>query len=92
MALNELDLRISYRSYDENDLTIPNSFLNPCLKETVLYQRSVGYFSSSVFSNIEKGINGLIQNNGVIQLITTPMLKKEDVMAINTELCLIKIK
>ena len=92
MALNELNLRISYRSYDENDLTIPNSFLNPCLKETVLYQRSVGYFSSSAFNNIEKGINGLIQNNGVIQLITTPMLKKEDIMAINTGIMLNKNK
>lgn len=92
MSLNKLNYKKSYKSYDENDLTIPNSFLNPCLNETILYQRSVGYFSSSVFSRIEDGINSLIYNNGVIQLITTPMLSKEDIMAINTGIMLNKSK
>lgn len=92
MALNELLYKRSYKSYDEDDLTIPNSFLNPCLKETILYQRSVGYFSSSVFSKIQAGMNSLIHNNGKIQLITTPMLSKEDIMAINTGLMLNKSK
>lgn len=86
MSFDLLDIKISYKNYDDNDETITKSFLNPCLKESKLYQRSVGFFSSSVFTNISEGILHLIQNQGSIQLITTPMLNEDDIKAINTGL------
>lgn len=88
MGFELLDIKISYKNYDENEETITKSFLNPCLKESKLYQRSVGFFSSSVFTNITEGISHLVQNNGSIQLITTPLLCEEDMKAINTGLIL----
>lgn len=88
MSFDQLNIKISYKNYDENDDTITRCFINPCLKECMLYQRSVGYFSSSVFTNITDGIINLVNNNGKIQLITTPMLSEEDIKAINTGLIL----
>lgn len=83
MSLKDINISRSYKTYDQNNDTIPQSLLNPCLKQSILYQRSVGYFSSSVFSTIDEGIKQLIENKGKIQLITTPMLSKEDIETIN---------
>lgn len=83
MSLKDIKVQKSYKTYDQDDNTIPNKLINPCLKEAVLYQRSVGYFSSNVLSVISEGLNYLLNNHGKIQLITTPMLDKEDINAIN---------
>lgn len=83
MSLKDIKLHRSYKTYDQDENTIPKKLINPCLKEAVLYQRSVGYFSSNVFSIISDGLNYLLNNNGKIQLITTPMLEKDDIRAIN---------
>lgn len=81
MSFKELDIKRSYISYgDEN---IADSFLVPALKHTKMYRRSVGFFSSSVFSLIIDGIVELTKNNGKIQLIASPNLKPEDIEAIN---------
>ena len=82
MSLKNLNIKRSYKSLTDIN-TIPKDLINPCLKEAILYQRSVGYFSSSVFSSIKEGIRGINENKGKIQLITTPMLSKEDIEAIN---------
>lgn len=37
MGFELLDIKISYKNYDENEETITKSFLNPCLKESKLY-------------------------------------------------------
>ena len=59
-----------------------DAFLKPLLKEAVKYRRSVGYFSSSVFSLIVNSLPSFIQNGGQIELIVSPELSKEDVQAI----------
>ena len=46
------------------------------------YQRAVGFFSSSALLEISKGIAGLIENGGTIELIASPKLSEEDVEAI----------
>ena len=81
MSFKDLDIKISYISCgDEN---IAKSFLVPALKETKLYQRSVGFFSSGVFEPIIDGIVTLARNSGKIQLIASPKLSSGDVAAIN---------
>lgn len=80
MGLKELDIKKSYISCgDEN---IAKSFLVPALKHTKLYQRSVGFFSSSVFEPILDGVVALARNGGRIQLIASPRLNEEDIQAI----------
>ena len=80
MGLKDLDIKKSYISCgDEN---IAKSFLVPALKLTKLYQRSVGFFSSSVFEPILDGVVALARNGGNIQLIASPRLNEEDIQAI----------
>lgn len=81
MSFRQLDIKHSYVSYgDEN---IAKSFLVPALRHTRLYRRSVGFFSSSVFSTIIDGIVSLSRNDGTIQLIASPNLSAEDIQAID---------
>ena len=81
MSFKDLDIKISYISFvDEN---IAKSFLVPALKQTRIYKRSVGYFSSGVFGPIIYGIVALSRNGGKIELIASPQLTEEDIDAIN---------
>lgn len=81
MSFRQIDLKRSYISYgDEN---IAKAFLIPMLRKTKLYRRSVGFFSSTVFSTVIDGIVSLSRNDGKIQLIASPNLSAEDIHAIN---------
>ena len=81
MGFQELQLNKSYISCGENN--IAESFLVPALKHAVLYQRSVGFFSSSVLEPIIDGVVSLSRKGGKIQLIASPQLNEEDIQAIN---------
>lgn len=81
MGFRDLDIQKSYISCGEN--SIAKSFLVPALKYATLYQRSVGFFSSSVLEPIIDGIVSLSRKNGKIQLVASPQLSEEDIQAIN---------
>lgn len=81
MSYKDLVIKRSYASQGGDN--IADSFLVPALKQTKLYRRSVGFFSSSVFSPIIDGIVALSRNNGKIQLIASPQLTQEDINAIS---------
>lgn len=79
--LRELQIKNEYRSLHDN---IPNDFYIPLLNESIMYKRSVGYFSSKVLIGISYGIEKLIKNGGFIRLICSPNLDSEDIIAINS--------
>ena len=79
MGLDELDIRIEYRSLIQN---IARDFLVPALRKSVAYDRAVGFFSSSSLADISYGIEGLALNGGKIRLIASPKLSDEDAEAI----------
>lgn len=79
-SYRDLDISLSYISHGDNN--IADSFLNPVLKCTKEYCRSVGFFSSSVFQTIMSGITRLAQNGGKIKLIASPKLDEDDIKAI----------
>lgn len=81
MGFRDLDIKKSYISCGEEN--IAKAFLVPALKQTALYQRSVGFFSSSVFEPIIDGIVALSRNDGRIQLVASPQLSEDDINAIN---------
>lgn len=78
-ALTDLNLKISYRT-GRDDLV--NDFYIPCLKCSCLYQRAVGYFTSTGLAFAATGIAHLIESGGKIQLISSPQLTQEDIDAI----------
>ena len=80
MSLLDVNLKKEYRSPRDD---IVNEFYIPLLKESILYKRSVGFFSSSSLLEVSYGITKLINNKGKIQLIVSPNLSEEDIDAIN---------
>ena len=69
-----------YKTY-KNDII--KEFYTPVLKHAVLYQRAVGFFSSTALIDLTKGITGMIRKRGKIQFIVSPLLSQEDIEAIN---------
>ena len=70
------------RSYKTNKGNIVREFFIPIMRESVLYKRAVGFFSSTALIDMAKGISGLIRNGGAIRFIVSPYLSEEDVEAI----------
>ena len=70
------------RSYKTNKNDIVRDFYVPTLKESVLYKRAVGFFSSTALIELSKGISGLVKNGGKIKFIVSPLLSEEDIDAI----------
>lgn len=68
-----------YRSLIDN---VVQDFYIPLLGEAVLYQRAVGFFSSSSLVEISKGIASLAKRGGKIQIVASPYLSEEDIDAI----------
>ena len=59
--------------------SIVNEFYIPLLKESILYKRAVGFFSSSSLASISEGLECFIDNFGKIQIVTSPRLQEEDI-------------
>lgn len=79
MKLNDLDIKEEYFT-GETDLV--DSFYKPCLSVATNYDRSVGYFRSSVFILIGPNIIDFVRRGGKIRLICSPCLTEEDILAI----------
>lgn len=69
--------------YDSKIDNIATEFFIPALKESTTYQRIGGFFSSTSLSLAARGIKELIQNNGKMQLVISPILTKEDTDLLN---------
>ncbi|CAG9607742.1 DEAD/DEAH box helicase family protein [Pseudoneobacillus rhizosphaerae] len=80
MSFKEKHIKTEYRSLSDN---VVKEFYIPLLKDAQLYKRAVGFFSSTALIEISKGLAGLIDNGGKIQLVASPRLSEEDIEAIN---------
>lgn len=76
MSLADIHIKNEYRSLLDN---VVADFYIPVLQESNLYQRAVGFFSSSALIAISKGVEGLVANGGRIQIIASPRLSQEDI-------------
>lgn len=79
MSLKELKVKDLYQTDSDS---IPDEFYNMVLPEAVLYKRAAGFFSSSSFITIGRGIKPFYQNGGKMQLLVSPMFSLEDYEAI----------
>ena len=80
MTFKDLAIEKSYINKGTDNFL--DSFLKPALREAVYYRRSVGFFSSSVFSLIMNDLPLFIRNGGRIRLIVSPELRDDDIHAI----------
>jgi superfamily II DNA or RNA helicase len=79
MDFKKSNINKEYRSFSDD---IVNAFYIPLLNKAILYQRAVGFFSSSALIEISRGVVELLKNGGKIQLIASPRLQIEDIEAI----------
>ncbi len=79
MSFLDVEIRPEYRSL-LNDVV--QEFYIPVLNKSVLYRRAVGFFSSSALIELTSGISGLLKNGGKIELVASPKLSTEDIVAI----------
>lgn len=80
MSFRDIPLLRYYKTYKNN---VVKEFYTPVLKQAVLYQRAVGFFTSGALIDLTKGLRGLTRNHGKIQFIVSPRLSEEDIAAIN---------
>ena len=71
----EFDPKLTWNSITDDCI---NGFYKPALKNCKLYQRSSGYFSSSVFAHVAREILDFIETGGRIELIASPHLSSSD--------------
>lgn len=74
--LAEFDFKTEYRSLKEDPAA---SFYRPCLLNSTMYKRAVGYFRSSVYLVIGPSIVEFARRGGKISLICSPELSSEDI-------------
>nr|WP_238341611.1 DEAD/DEAH box helicase family protein [Actinopolymorpha rutila] len=73
--MRDLDLQPDYRSGQDSLL---DDFYVPCLQESVLYDRAVGFFSSTLFHVVAVAYSDFVRRGGRLRLICSPALKPED--------------
>lgn len=76
---NVRDIKLEYRTLADS---VVDDFYIPCLKETRVYKRAVGFFSSSILLQISKGLGAIASKGGKIKLLVSPRLSKDDYEAI----------
>lgn len=79
MGFKDIKIEPMYNSLMNN---VVDEFYTPVLSQSILYERAVGFFSSTALLELAKGIEGLIKNEGAIHVIASPRLNKEDIEAI----------
>lgn len=79
MSLQDLVIKDVYRSKLDD---LVHDFYIPVLSQSIIYKRSVGFFSSSSLIEISKGICNFVKRGEKIYLVTSPCLSEEDVEAI----------
>jgi len=78
-GLQSLSLKPEYRS-DKDDLI--QDFYVPCLRQSHLYLRAVGFFTSRGLSVAAQGLTEFIDKGGHMRLAASPLLEPEDIEAI----------
>jgi superfamily II DNA or RNA helicase len=78
MPLRDLSLKTSYRSGRD---ALLDDFYLPCFREAVLYDRAVGFFSSSLYQVIALAFADFVSRDGMMRLVCSPRLTEEDFMA-----------
>ena len=77
-SLANIDLSVSYRSDQGN---IVDLFYVPCLEEATLYQRAVGFFTSSGLAAAAKGLASMTKVTNVDPLVESLTDIDDDVCA-----------
>jgi DNA phosphorothioation system restriction enzyme len=79
-VLSGIRIKPSYRSGGSHYLV--GDFYEPCLVETILYRRAVGYFTSYGLALAARGVASLVHRGGKMRLVASPALEEGDLAAL----------
>jgi superfamily II DNA or RNA helicase len=79
MSLKTFKVKDEYRSLLHD---VARDFYIPLLSAAILYRRAVGFFSSTILTQIADGVASLAENGGKIQIVASPYLSDGDIEAI----------
>ena len=79
--LRTIDFQTEYRSSRAH---IAEEFLVPALQVATRYDRAVGYFRSSVYWTLERGLRPFVERGGRIRIVCSPEMNRDDVAAMET--------
>ena len=71
--------KTEYNSKTDNIVT---EFFNQALVESDTYKRIAGLFSSNSLALAARGISEVVDNDGKMEMIISPILSKDDIQAI----------
>lgn len=81
LRLANLTLQTEYRTGSSDPIM---GMYIPCLSQSILYKRAVGYFRSSVYLIAGTAIIDFAERGGKIQLVCSPELDEDDIETIRT--------
>jgi superfamily II DNA or RNA helicase len=81
LGLANLTFQTEYRTGSSDPIM---GLYIPCLSQSILYKRAVGYFRSSVYLIAGTAIIDFAQRGGKIQLVCSPELDADDIETIRT--------
>ncbi len=64
--------------YDSSEYDLVHDLIVPLLKNSILYLRGVGFFTSGWLKLAAHGLTELIQNGGKARIVISPILEKSD--------------
>src|SRR5699024_6760565 len=79
VSLNNIHFKYNYRS---NEDQLYKDFYEPCLSNSIYYDRAAGYFSSHSLKTLAKGLEIFLYKDGYIRIIANPKLSERDIIAI----------
>lgn len=71
------DLKLKY-SYHKGEDDIAQEFYSQCLRNSISYDRAVGFFSSSIYTICWTSLKYFIKNGGKMRFICSPIISMED--------------
>lgn len=79
LSLRDLKIQNEYRS---DRCNLIQDFYIPCLRKATVYNRAVGFFSSTSMAAAARGLTAMIRAGGKMRLVASPCLSQEDAEAI----------
>ena len=79
LDLSKLELKERYKKSISPEVDLSRDFYKPCLEQSILYQRAVGFFTSKTLKYLAaNGLDQFYKNKGIMQLVVSPKLHEEE--------------
>ena len=75
IGLRKIKLKSEYNTDDDN---IIRDFYHPCLKESIKYDRAVGYFRANIYRELGEDLLNFVIKGGRVRIVTSPDIPEPD--------------